>query len=330
MSPADRFLSDYVTGDGRVLRHDQGNDVVSEGQAYAMLIAEAAGRTDVVRTVWAWTRAHLQRPDGLLSYHASANGRVLDRQSAADADTLAAYALLRYAGPGAAGLHADGRRLASAVLAHETVRDRQGGLVLVAGPWATGQPAVVDPSYWMPSVFDGLAHLTGDQRWSGLSATAVGLVDRLTAHGRRLPPDWGRFDGTSVRPSGSGGGGGSPQYGPDAQRVPIWFAYSCDPRARSLAASWWAVLQQDNRSSATALTLDGNPVDGSGSTVALVAASAAATAAGDHAGAAQLMAGAAATNQGTPTYYGSAWLALSPALAAGPGACSGTTTPSGG
>ena len=37
---ADRFLAGYVTGDGRVIRRDQGGDIVSEGQAYGMLIAE--------------------------------------------------------------------------------------------------------------------------------------------------------------------------------------------------------------------------------------------------------------------------------------------------
>jgi endoglucanase len=33
MTAAETFLSTYVDADGRVLRHDQGDDVVSEGQA---------------------------------------------------------------------------------------------------------------------------------------------------------------------------------------------------------------------------------------------------------------------------------------------------------
>jgi endo-1,4-beta-D-glucanase Y len=75
---ADRFLHRYVTSDGRVIRHDQGGDIVSEGQAYAMLIAESAGRPEVARTVWSWTRAHLGRPDGLFAWHASGSGAVED------------------------------------------------------------------------------------------------------------------------------------------------------------------------------------------------------------------------------------------------------------
>ena len=155
--------SAYVTDDRHVRHHDQGDDVVTDGLRERELIEELAGRPDVVRSIWWSTRDHLARDDGLLAYHASADGTVLDDQAAADADALAAFALLRYAGDRAPDLHADGRALASAVLAHETVRDASGGLVLVAGPWAVGPPTVVNPSYWMPSVFDDLEQLTGDE-----------------------------------------------------------------------------------------------------------------------------------------------------------------------
>jgi endoglucanase len=316
MTAAQTFLSTYVEPDGRVLRHDQGGDIVSEGQAYGMLIAELAGREDLVGTIWSWTKAHLQDSDGLLSYHADANGQVLDRQPAADADTLAAYALLRATGSDRTALHADGRRLAAAVLQHETVAESSGRRVLVAGPWATAPP-VVNPSYWMPSVFEDLGRLTGEGAWREMAAATIALTDQVTGHGSRLPPDWGRLDGDHVTATGSGGGQGSPQYGPDAQRVPLWFAYSCDASARDLAASWWSILQQDNRSSASALTVDGQPVDPAGSTVALLGSAAAARAAGDESAVADLESGAQQTDQGQPSYYGAAWRALEEGLRSG-------------
>ena len=52
---AAQFIDRYVTSDGRVIRHDQGGDIVSEGQAYGMLIAEIADRPELVRTIWSWT-----------------------------------------------------------------------------------------------------------------------------------------------------------------------------------------------------------------------------------------------------------------------------------
>src|SRR4051794_19217977 len=169
MPLADTFLDRYVTPDGRVLRRDQGGDVVSEGEAYAMVLAEMANRPRTVRVVWRWTTTHLQREDGLLSWHATAGGQVLDPQSAGDADVLAAGALLSYRGPDADSLHKSGRRLAAAVLAHETVVVG-GRPVLVAGPWAAqSTPPVVDPSYWMPSLFRRIAASTHDGRWSEMA-----------------------------------------------------------------------------------------------------------------------------------------------------------------
>jgi endoglucanase len=321
VNPADAFLSSYVAADGRVQRRDQGNDIVSEGQAYGMLIAELARRDDLVRTIWSWTERHLAGSDGLLAYHASSTGRILDHQPAADADTLAAYALLRYRGRDEAALHAAGERLAAAVLSKETVTDPSGSRVLVAGPWARNG-SVVDPSYWMPGVFTDLAGLTGNHVWRTMSSTVVRLVAEATSTGARLPPDWGTIRDGTLTPTGSGGGQGTPQYGPDAQRVPLWFAGSCEKEARDLAASWWRVLQQQDNSSALTLNLDGSPLDASGSTVALLASAAAARAAGDDGGAQDLQRGAEENDQGSPSYYGGAWLALSQGLRDGDlGAC---------
>ena len=58
---ANYFLSHYVDGSGRVIRYDQGNTTVSEGQAYAMLLAVAVGNRDKFDRVWSWTQHHLRR-----------------------------------------------------------------------------------------------------------------------------------------------------------------------------------------------------------------------------------------------------------------------------
>ena len=58
-----------------------------------------------------------------------------------DADILIPYALLRYAGHDQATLHPAGRRIAEAVLAHESVTLPDGAPLPVAGPWATSTPA---------------------------------------------------------------------------------------------------------------------------------------------------------------------------------------------
>jgi endoglucanase len=130
-------------------------------------------------------------------------------------------------------------------------------------------------------------------------------------------------EGDQVLPTGHGGGGGSAQYGADAQRLPLWFAgAACDLRARRLAGAWWTVLQEDDRSSALALSTTGQTVDGSPSVLALLASAASARAAGDTEGADELLKGARQVGASHPTYYGTAWLALSEDLPAGdPAGC---------
>lgn len=310
------FLDRYVMEDGRVIRHDQGGDIVSEGQAYGMLLAEIAGRPETARTIWRWTAAHLARSDGLLSWHASGAGTVMDPQSASDADILAAYALLLYAGPGPDELHSAGRRLAGAVLNGETTSLPDGSPVVVAGPWAkSASPAVTDPSYWMPSTYAALARLTGDSRWSQASGAAVRLLSEVTGGGRTLPPDSATLTASGSAAPAAGPGGSAPvQYGLDAQRVPVWLAAGCTGAERSLAARWWALLQTPTAGSAIALSLSGTVVNGATNPLPLIAAAATASAAADPVSARRLLSKAAVTALQGPTYYGDAWLGLGGAL----------------
>lgn len=310
-----RFLSTYVRPNGQVVRVDQGRDTVSEGQAYGMLLAEGLGNSGALRRIWKWTRQHLQLNDGLFAFHANPQGKVISPEPASDADLLIAWALLRYRGPGAAALHLDGHRVADAILAHEVVSGPGGTLVLTAGPWATGPPATLDPSYWSLPAFEDLAQLTGNSQWSRLAAGAVSLTRTLTHDGPLLPPDWAVLSpngpDATVRPEPAPNGSAPiPQYGPDAQRTVVWFAKSCDPRARALAARWWLLLRAHHRARAFALGLNGrvvNPVKGP---LSLVASASAAKAAGNGAAAQRLLQLAVAQQQSYPSYYGGAWAAL--------------------
>jgi endo-1,4-beta-D-glucanase Y len=312
-SEARAFLARYVDQSGRVVRRDQGGDTVSEGQAYALLLAQVAGDRPAFRRVWRWTRAHLQTHDGLLSYLYK-GGAVRDASPASDADLLAAWALLRARGDGARAYRRAGRRLAAAVLARETAHPG-GRLALAAGPWATGTPVTLNPSYWAPHVMVQLAHMTHDQRWSQLAATSVDFTRGLAGRGRLLPPDWARIDGTRTTPTPAPDGSAPRvQYGPDAARIVVWLASSCGAQARRLAAGWWRTLSHPARSRALSMTQQGTIVNPTSHPLPYVAAAAAASAAGDGAARDSLLARAAAADAKAPTYYGSAWLALGRAL----------------
>jgi endo-1,4-beta-D-glucanase Y len=296
----ERFLDRYVEDDGRVVRHDQGGDTVSEGQAYAMLLAAAEQDEERFARVWTWTREHLRRPDGLLSWR-WADGRVADPEPAADADLDAARALLvaaqRFGEPRYAE---EGRALGRAIVEHETAPAAD-KTVLVAGPWAQGR-GVVNPSYWSPRAYTMLG-------FEDVAASSRRLTDVLTESS--LPPDWAKVEAWGVSATGPPDGG-DPGYAYDAVRVPIRLAESCDPADRELAARMWPRLQ--HQPGAARRALDGAPLTDDESPAAMAGAAAAAHAAGDERASRELLDRAAALDEEEPSYYGCAVVALTRAM----------------
>jgi endoglucanase len=307
-SSAVAFLHRYVMPDGRVARFDQGGDTVSEGQSYGLLLAEVAGEPAEVRLIWSWTRAHLQRPDGLLAFHADPAGRVIDRSSATDADLVTAWGLAR---SGDAALRSAGIAMARAVLDRETTTLPDGALLLSAGDWATGRPASLNPSYWVFPALTALSRADPDGRWAAVSSSARRALATLTLDGTALPPDWARADGDRLSPTPAPNGQAPRvQYSFDAQRCLVWLAAA----RRDGAAGYTALLGRASDSTAQSLDPDGRVLVANRSAVAAVAAAAAADAAGSAGARDRLLATAAGIEQRTPTYYGAAWVALGRAL----------------
>jgi endo-1,4-beta-D-glucanase Y len=235
---------------------------------------------------------------------------------ATDADLLIAWALLRYSGPAQAQWHRDGLRVARAVLAHEVTDGPDGMPVLAAGPWATGRPASLDPSYWALPALQGFAHLTGQLEWRRLAAGTVTLVSTLTHDGHLLPPDWADLTSAGSLHPEPAPDGSQPQaqYGPDAQRTIVWFAASCNPDARTLFARWWTLLRSGDRRHALSLQPDAAPLKAAPAVLPMMASAAAAQTTGDKGAARQLLQGAARQQRSHPTYYGGAWNALGQVL----------------
>jgi endoglucanase len=287
----DEFFDRFVTGDGRVVRTDQGGDTVSEGQAYALLLAVADRDRGAFARVWRWTAEHLQRPDGLLAWH-WADGQVVDAMAATDADLDAARALALAASVFDEQSWRDAAtRLAAAVLAEETVASARGPL-LVAGPWAQRDPAVVNPSYFSPRAADLLATTTGDARWRDVDAASDAAVDALTR--TSLPPDWATIDAAGAVHASPAPDGAPAGYGQDAARMALRYAESCAADDRERVAALWPRLRYSPHRSP----------------LGAVAAAAAADAAGDRRARDTLLHRADVAEASSPTYYGAAWVAL--------------------
>ncbi len=327
---AHRFLDRYLDRDGRVVRRDQGGDSVSEGQAYAMLLAQAVGDRRRFDLAWEWARLNLQRPDALLAWR-WADGRVQDPMPAADADLDAAWALVLAATRfDDDSLRAEGLRMAAAVLEHETIRvddaageapAREGragdGIVLAAGPWAR-EPRMVNPSYLSPGAVATMAQETDDPRWPAMAHTSRRLLERLVLPDRPLPPDWSRLGPTGAlepvpAPDGEAEG---PRYGLDATRLLPRLAPCGTAWERVAATSWPALAAAPGMGTAMSSDLQGRPIQSSPHPAKAVGAAAAAHAAGDYRARDVLLSQAEDLDRGSPTYYGAAWVAMGQLLLA--------------
>ena len=319
------FLDEYVEPDGRVVRRDEGGDVVSEGQAYGMLIAVAVGDETRFRSIWKWTRTHLRRADGLLAWR-WADDTVTDVNSAADADLDAARSLVlagrRFNAP---DLAKDGRRLGVAILQTETVAVGTGvaptgdvnppgtwvagsGRTLVGGNWARTAPYVINPGYFSPRAEWELFEASADRRWTDITRTQRVLGWQFIGIGM-LPPDWATVSEVGHAVPTGPVTGGPVRFGLDAARLPVRFAESCDPEDRALARVMRPLLVTPSEVPALR-NLDGSAASNWQHPVGLVAAAAAEQSAGNPDGAVERLDAAAQLEQRSPTYYGAAWVAL--------------------
>lgn len=308
------FLDTYVDDDGRVVRLDQGGDTVSEGQAYAMLVAAGVDDQETFDRVWSWTQQELLREDGLLSWR-WAEGTVQDPSSAADADLDAARALLvaaeQWEEP---AYQEDALALGQAILENETAEVPE-GLVLTAGSWATegndDGPWAFNPSYVSPVATTMLGEASGDPRWAELEVGSRAAVDSVVDSGT-LPPDWAEIDASGAVRAVPGPSGLPVQFGYDAARTLLRHAESCQAQDREIAVEARAALGEGPV--IATYDLAGSPQTEARSPLTLVAQAAGEAAAGNDDEAVAAIRAAADAQREAPTYYGDAWAVLGPML----------------
>ncbi|HXH34252.1 MAG TPA: glycosyl hydrolase family 8 [Plantibacter sp.] len=310
---ADAFLADWVD-DGRVVRRDQGDDTVSEGQAYGLLVAAGVGDQQAFTEIWDWTEENLQRPDGLLAWR-WADGEVVDDEPASDGDLDAARALV------IAGTRFDEPRFTAAgvtlagVIADRMTAKTAVGRILLPGVWAAAtEPYAYNPSYASPVAFSVLGAATGDPRWAELQAGSAAVTTALLDESP-LPPDWAQVhaDGSVDAMPGAAGTGQSVRYGYDAARLPLRYAESCDATDVALAARLVSTLARSTELRAES-DLGGSPLTSDEHPLALQARAAARAAVGNLPESADDLRAADELAQEVPTYFGAAWAALAPLM----------------
>lgn len=183
----------YIHPDGYVLdRSRNGGEVTSEGQGYALLRAAWMRDAPTFARVLDWTERHLRRPDGLYSWRWTpiGGGRVLDANTASDADQEIAFALLIAAAAWSTPeYHARARELLIAVRTREALT-LGAGWFPAAGNWAVAE-RIINLSYFLPYAYPHFARADPDGGWDTVASSGYDiLISVVRMPGVRLIPDF--------------------------------------------------------------------------------------------------------------------------------------------
>jgi len=218
----------FITPDGYVWDQARG-EVTSEGQSYALLRAAWMDDRETFDRVLGWTEAHLARPDGLYSWQWTPRdgGRVVDANSAADADQDVAFALILAARAFAAPAYLDrARSLLAAIRRHEGIAVA-GGWIPCAGNWAVAE-RIINFSYFTFYAYPAFAAIDPDGDWPGVRERCYDLLTRfLAGPDVLLPADFAIVDDSGDFCPVAGKGALSDDFSFDAMRVYWRVAMDC-------------------------------------------------------------------------------------------------------
>ncbi len=188
-----QYKDRFVTSEGRVIDNANGGISHSEGQGYAMLIAERLDDRPTFEAIWQWTQSNLLiRGDGLAAWRWSPQvPHVADHNNATDGDLLLAWALAE-AGDRwhVSEYRKSARQIVEALAANVVISSRFGPILLPAstGFAAKDQPdaPVVNLSYWIFPAFKHLRAVSDAIDWDALTATGRTLIELSRFRSSRL------------------------------------------------------------------------------------------------------------------------------------------------
>ena len=229
----------FISADGRLVDDFGGGVSHSEGQGYAMWLAQFAGDRETFDRLWAWTQANLRiRPDGLSAWRwrAEDNPHAHDKNNATDGDLLIAWALAeagrrwqepRFDAAAAAIVHTLFSKLVYKSLIGPTIPPGAAGF----GPNDGDDGPVVNLSYWVFPAFGPLQRVAPDVDWAGLRRSGLALLDAAKFGPRRLPSDWISLR-RGIRPADAYPN----RFGFEVVRVPLYLAWG-EPQERARLAT---------------------------------------------------------------------------------------------
>jgi endo-1,4-beta-D-glucanase Y len=235
----------------KIFRPENGNDTVSEGIAYGMLIGVFMDDQPMFDALWSYAKAHPSpKSDGLMTFcipagtnSCSGNG------SATDADEDMAYALLMASKQWSGGTYgADATTMIGNIYTHEV----SGNVLLAGDSFGSAGTNQLDPSYFAPSYYRVFARVDSGHNWMGVVDESYTILAAASGSDG-LVPNWVNQSGAGITLSNSSV---DPYFGYDACRIPfrVGMDYCLNGESRAQTYANLIVAFYASKSSATSLT----------------------------------------------------------------------------
>lgn len=239
------FKARFVSADGRIVDTGNGGVSHSEGQGYALMLAQAANDREAFSRIWSWTSANLLRKDmRLFSWRFDPVKGITDYNNATDGDLIIAWALqlagTRWSVPEYTVMS---RAIRNEILSR-LVRRYGGRTLLLPGleGFIFSDSITVNPSYFVFPALDLFAKLEPKSAWPDVRDESLRLVRDGRFGAVDTPVDWMRVDQAGRlwsdpdRP---------PTFGYDAIRVPLYMIWSDRKNDQALRGIrlWWSTAR---------------------------------------------------------------------------------------
>ena len=214
------WKKNFVSGD-HVIRPENGNDTVSEGIAYGMMISASMNDKTLFDSLWGYWKSHVAAGT-LMTWCIPAGGGSCSASggSATDADEDAAYALLQ-----ADKVFGGGYKSAAMTMIGDIwSKDIDSGTKLPKGgsnygpPTGTSGSGITNASYFAPSFYKAFKAAGDTNDWDGVVTAVYGAINGSLAGSNGLFPAW---CGSSCTVAASNGGVNDLDYQYDSHRIPM-------------------------------------------------------------------------------------------------------------
>lgn len=190
------YKKTFISPDGRVMDPARGDITVSEGQSYILQRAVAVNDPKTFNLTYNWTKKHLQRRDKIFSWiwgkDKNGNYKVLDTNSAADADVNIAFALiLAHERWGDKKYLKEAQPIIHSIWKNETKNIGEHRVLMPGFIQTRVDKIEINPSYFHPYAFKFFKKYDKWHDWNKVTDSShYYIVESSSKTKTGLPPNW--------------------------------------------------------------------------------------------------------------------------------------------